>query len=260
MRTRVSMLMSLGVAGLLLAPLGPSQAQVENMPAPLPEATDESMPTPTADEAVDLSVTELQQMMNLPTGSTIKEYQEDPTKQKSLFDSQETIDRIFSKTKPPFIYFPEGVDPMIIPWVRDRIMAQERFEEATVATANKDFDKAIEILKVIREKFPNTEEGQKAPSEMEKVQLLKKAAAVPPDERGNTTPVIDAASLPEWVRKNTSAIMLGNSPVVLVGNDFLRSGDSVPRYPSVRVKEIGESEVVYVYQNKEFVVEVVGSF
>jgi SH3-like domain-containing protein len=55
-------------------------------------------------------------------------------------------------------------------------------------------------------------------------------------------------------------VLLTGRPVVIVGNDFLSVGDSVPRFASVKVQSITESEVIYVYQNKEFPVEVIGSF
>lgn len=220
----------------------------------------DAVPTPadSAQPATDISVSDIEQLINLPISSSIKEYQEDTNKPKSLFDSQTEIDRIFQKTKPQFIYFPEGADPMIIPWVRERIIAQEKFEEATIATANKDYDKAIAILKEIREKFTNTEEGQKAPAEIDKVMAMKADVGGPGPPPPGPQPTV--TELPPWIKTNTSAVLLSANSTVLVGNDFLREGDAVPRYPGVKVKAITDSEVVYLYQDKEYVVEVVGSF
>ncbi|MCC6546557.1 hypothetical protein IT570_05255 [Candidatus Sumerlaeota bacterium] len=233
-------------------------------------AQDEPVPTPAASEPADAStpsvgsepsISDLEQLMNLPQASAIKEYEEDTKKPKSLFDSPGAIERIFSKTKPTFIYFPEGADPMIIPWERERVIAQELFQEATSAIANRDYKKAVDKLKEIREKYPNTEEGQKAPTEIDKVNDLIKSIEQP---AGTTTAVLppDAGPdpLPEWIRKNTSAVLITSNPTVMVGNDFLREGDAVPRYAGVKVKTITESEVIYLYQDKEYPVAVEGSF
>lgn len=236
-------------------------APAQDAPAP-PEAPEGIIGDPViADaDATDVSVSELQQLVNLPSAVTIKEYQENLQSPPVLFGSQEEAIRLF-KVKPPFIYFPEGVDPMIIPWVRERIVAQELFEEATVATANRDFDKSLDILKTLREKYPNTSEGQKAQEEAARVIALKESQGQPPGAVVDLKPPTqEGPLLPDWIGKNTSAILLTSSPVVLVGNDFLREGDPVPRYSGVLVKTISASEVVFSYQNKEFTIEVVGSF
>ncbi|MCC7392764.1 hypothetical protein IT571_10455 [Candidatus Sumerlaeota bacterium] len=238
-------------AGFMLA----ASVHAQDQPAPAPS---EEQPADAAAPA-EPSLSDLEQLMNLPAPSAIKEYQEDLAKPKSIFDSQSAIDRIFQKTKPAFIYFPEGADPMIIPWERERVIAQERFEEATSAVANKDYKKAIDTLKEIREKYPNTEEGQKAPAEIEKINALMLAEA--PSGISEPVPVIETKqNLPEWVRKNTSAVLITETPTVMVGNDFLREGDAVPRYAGVKVKSISDSEVVYTYLNQEFPVQVEGSF
>ncbi|HMZ52867.1 MAG TPA: hypothetical protein PK988_11440, partial [Candidatus Sumerlaeota bacterium] len=90
-------------AGFMLA----ASVHAQDQPAPAPS---EEQPTDAAAPA-EPSLSDLEQLMNLPAPSAIKEYQEDLAKPKSIFDSQSAIDRIFQKTKPAFIYFPEGADP-----------------------------------------------------------------------------------------------------------------------------------------------------
>jgi hypothetical protein len=183
-------------------------------------------------------------------------------------EDQETIREIFGE-KPRFIYFPEGVDPMIIPWQRARIIAEELFEEATVAAANKDFAKAEQILTEIRQRYPETEQGQMAPNELVRVAKLRQEEENKAKPQGEKPPEVvrgpepdgqRTAELPDWIRNNTTGIMLSDDKTVIVGDDFLAVGQSVPRYPTVRVKSINASEVTFVYQDKEFTLEVDGSF
>lgn len=211
---------------------------------------------------IEASVSELQRLLNLPATGQLREYQEDPANPRSIFTSESDIQRIFGD-RPRFIYFPEGVDPMIIPWVRERIASEEMWQEAGIARANGDFDRAIGLLRELRERFPGTEAGGRAPAEINRVLREREEANRPvvadqPDLP--TAPVEADPVLPDWVKNNTSGIMLGDTPRVIVGNDFLTEGDPVPRYASVHVKTIRDSEVVYVYQDREFTVEVVGTF
>jgi hypothetical protein len=286
-------LLSLLAAGLLVAPrLGVAQDDMSgnnaqdttiilesstepiDLDQPMDSTTEEVVPLSatgteltTNQAGTEASVSELQRILNLPTFATIKEYQEDLTNPRSIFPSASAeISEIFG-SDPEFIYFPEGVDPMIIPWVRERIVAEELFAEAGIARANRDFDKAIATLRELREKYPSTEPGQKAAAELARVMEEREAAMRPtrnPTPQREEFPAVPAAPadpvLPAWVAQNTSGVILGTRPVVVVGNDFLTEGDAVPRFASVKVKSIRESEVVYTYQDKEFPVEVVGSF
>lgn len=208
------------------------------------------------------SVEELQRLLNTPSSGTLREYQEDPENPRSIFSTDEEVVQILGE-RPEFIYFPEGVDPMIIPWVRARIASQEMWQEANLATANSDYDKAIALLRELRERFPETESGERAPAEIERVIRTREQANRPQIAVEADLPVApeeEEAVLPEWVKENTTGILIGSTPMVIVGNDFLAEGDPVPRFASVRVKSIEAAEVVYVYQDKDFVVEVVGTF
>ncbi len=240
----------------------PFEVEIVTEPTePLEELQDPDGLGEVVDPEFEASVSELEQLIAAPGGVRLREYQEDPENPASLFDSEDRIQRIFGES-PRFIYFPEGVDPMIIPWVRERIVAEELFDEATVAAANRDWERALGLLQEIREEYPGTPHGQRAPQEMARVQGLREAERQPeePEEPDlPQAPEEQQVVLPEWIANNTNGIILGREPMVIVGNDFLRVGDRVPRYSSVVVQEINESEVVYQFQNQEFAVEVVGT-
>ncbi|CAN5228875.1 hypothetical protein BH09SUM1_BH09SUM1_11680 [soil metagenome] len=234
-------------------------AQMGTAPASTDAATmadAEPTPTPIALQPRMMnSAGELQQMINLPTTATLKESEEDPAKPKSVFDGKD-LEKIFGSR---FIYYPEGVDPMIIPWVRERIVAEELFTEAQVAETNSDWNKAESLYKQVRELYPTTEAAGKVPDALQALEI-KRPGAEPIVDGGIQPPVDGKVGLPEWIKKNTSGVMIQKDPVVIIGNDFLKVGDPVPRFSSVHVKAITPSEVVYEYQGKEFPVQVVGSF
>lgn len=226
-------------------------------------------------EEVEYSITELQQLIQSGGTAPSKEYQEDPSNPKVLFSSESELQSIFDET-PSFIYFPTGPDPMIIPWVRERVIAEELFSEAMVAKTARDFDKARAILQEISDKYPETEHGVKAPGELAAIdqQLENERLAALEAElaQGQATqealPLIAGPQEPEdpvlplWIVENTKAILMTESsePVALVGTEFLRPGDIVPKFSAVRVKRVAPSQVVYTYQNEDFTVDVVGAF
>ncbi len=210
---------------------------------------------------LEVSVSELQQMLNSPSGLTESGY--DPENPPNLFDNDARILEIF-KGKPKFVYLPEGTDPMIIPWIRIRIIAEEMFADAKLFAANRDYDQSIAKLNEIREKYPNTPTADMIPQELERVEKLRFAALNNTNPqvvtRKNDDDPVKAPELPTWVYDNTTAIMMGPEPVVVIGNDFLHVGDQVPRYAAVTVKSISESAVIFEFQDKEFQYEVLGSF
>lgn len=257
--------------GFLLVAL--ATAQDFQTAAPVEESADgtaSGAPAESFDAGrVEMSVTELQEMLNLPAGATLKEFQEDPRNPRSLFSSEDQIQRWFRGKKPSFVYFPEGVDPMLIPWEREAVVAQELLQEAGLARSAKDWEKARQLLRRIQDEFPNTDSATKVASELASLEEAVKQEQAAKDRVANrpqlpipATPTPIPVTLPEWVTKNTSGVLIGENgePVVVVGSDFLRVGDPVPRYAGVRVKSVAPSEVVFVYQDKEFPVEVVGAF
>lgn len=236
-----------------MTPGGIPQAEPMVDPAPAGEADDPN---------VEVTTAELTQLLGLPPSADLREYQIDLNNPTNLFANNENIERIFG-TSPRFIYLPEGTDPMIIPWVRRRIIAEQMLEDATIAAANRDYELALQLLNRIREEAPNTEPAEKAPAEIARIERLRRQGAgeaTPTPTVDRTGPSEEEVTLPQWVADNTTGILLGTSPVVVVGNDFLRTGEPVPRFPNVRVKTITQSEVVYTYRDKEFNVEVDGSF
>jgi hypothetical protein len=230
-----------------------SVMQVGESPSP-----DAILITPTL-----VTISEIESTIDLPAAARLKESQEDPKNPKAAF-TKDQLAEIFSDT-PKFIYFPEGVDPMIIPWVREQIVAEELAAEALVAFNARDFDLAEAKWTEIREKYPNTTQGQEAARQIAGIIEARERAQRPdaPPVTRPEAPVEQAVvELPTWIRQNTNGVLLQESGdnIVVVGNEFLRVGDAVPRYAGVTIKAISASEVTFSFQNKEFVHEVVGTF
>lgn len=262
-----------------IAAAHPAAAQDDDIPnVPM---TEEEFIEETAEDdeegSVEFTLDEIQQLMSLPDSGINKEYQENLENPQGIFGTDEDeIRRIFGD-RPPFIYYPEGVDPMVIPWVRERVIAKERFAEAEVARQNRDFDKAKQIYREIQEQYPDTVEGQQAPLAIaaidelleEEAKALAAAQRQPEPEQDAEpqivlpqVPVEPEVTLPQWVRQNTTGVLVRDDGdnLVIVDNEFLRVGDPLPRYALIRVEEISPSTVIYNYQNKRFDVPVEGTF
>ncbi|MBI1293239.1 hypothetical protein GC173_18700 [bacterium] len=249
-----------------------SSAEVTPTPAPSVDTSVMTLGTEPSANAILLStslvtINEIESTIDLPSRARLRESEEDPTKPKAAF-TQEELNKIFSD-RPRFIYFPEGVDPMIIPWVREAIVAEEKAAEAAVALAAKDFDKSEKLWVEIREKHPNTKQGQEAPLRIQEVQTAREEASRPKVDTANLTrnaieapPEAPAIVLPQWIKENTNGILIeeGGGRVVVVQNEFLRVGDAVPAFAGVTVKSIDASEVTYSYQDRDFQLEVLGTF
>lgn len=255
-------------ASLLVVALAPiplrsqdgSEAPAEETPDPSNSGMLAGGADPSASSS-DVSTEDLNQLVNLPLGAAIgREMDEDPSKVKGL--SEDKISKIFGANKPKFIYYPNGPDPMIIPWVRENTIALEMFEAAQAALAGNDLEKAKGILSELKEKYPKTDIGSKIDPALVEVQKRIEIRDNKVDSRETPDPALKdppPLELPEWIKTNTTAILLSDTPVVVIGNDFVAVGESVPRFNSVKVKSITPSEVVYTYGGKEFSIEVNGS-
>jgi len=215
--------------------------------------------------AVEDSVPELEALIALPPMARLgREADEDLGKPRNLFESAEAR-RSLLGDNPRFIYVPEGTDPMIIPWIREAIVASELYADAEkiYKEAQPQGDKegakrALEKLVEIQAKYSDSAVAQAAATLKAQVQTFIDATAGGPT--GPTGPTKAATVLPPWVLTNTNGILLDledpSQSIVLVGDYILRTGDALPRYASVKVKEIRAQQVVYDYEGTEHLVQV----
>jgi hypothetical protein len=211
---------------------------------------------------IGTTVDDIEQLIQLPPSARLKrESDEDPTKPDAIFSDQGTREKLLGKA-PKFVYIPVGQDPMIIPWIREQIVVKEKMddalrllEEAKKTKTLEPAQAALDALREIQTKYPNNDKANEVAA---LAQTIETFLASPPDE--GYGPASTKAPLPEWVRKNTTGVVLDrNTPsesIVLVGDFLLKRGDRVERFPAVVVKDILPQRVIYEYQGTEYAVPV----
>ena len=144
----------------------PAEAATTEAPAATPAPP--TMPPP----KIEASVEEIQRLIDLPSTAQLGlESDEDPAKPKTMFQDDKSILDVFGE-RPVFVYFPEGVDPMIIPWVRQQIIAQELLEKGRVLAAAADYQKAMAIYQEILDKYAATPVATEARRELDIVRRI----------------------------------------------------------------------------------------
>lgn len=246
-----------------------TEAVAQEGEAPLEDAAGQEISDTT-------TVIDLEALINMPQSARLRrEADEDPNNPRSLFESSE-LKKAYLGDKPRFVYIPRGSDPMIIPWIRERIVVgeilddvQQEFEsirretnpEIAVASASK----LLRKTEGIAAEYPSTnrlDEVQKL-SDSIRAYVMKLTTKEP---EVDTSSVVTApqppreAILPPWIRENTRGVIVDrealDQSVVLVGDLILTEGQSVDRYPSVKVKDIQDRRVIYEFQQTDHVVMV----
>ncbi len=222
---------------------------------------------------VEATVDEIDALIALPAGARLREADEDPNNPSDAFEER-GVENLLG-TSPRVVYVPQGISPMIIPWVREQVVLEELQEEVNRLRSSgtpENLQKALEISRRAIEQYggnPNAQWARQA-----EASLL--VALRSPDEQQDETPVeivqgpsTEDVVLPAWIRDNTMGIMFDRSnpanSLVVVGRELLNPGQRVPRYSQVVVKEVGQSTVgdkvedgyvVYEFRNREFLVPV----
>ena len=204
------------------------------------------MPVP---ERVEATVEEIERYINAPAPARLGREVDEKDKPVALFGDPDSVRRLLGE-EPRYVYIPSGEDPMIVPWVRDQVMAAELMIEAQQLYKEGKYEEALAKVRVVIEQFSRTDSLGKA-------QDLRKAIEseiVKPAESSGDAPKITAMKrkFPEWIEKNTSGVIYDESDPklskVLVGDFVLGMGDSVPSYAGIKVVHIEKSMVTFDFQ------------
>jgi hypothetical protein len=173
---------------------------------------------------------------------------------KWLFEDKElTRERL--GLNPRFVYNPKNLaDPMVIPWVRQNIIAAELLADARKLIRQQEYSRAAQVLTLIVNSYAGTSSYKEAVEELADVkEKMYDDGGKPP------VPIETRVVMPPWIYDNTKAVIWDPvNPVALVGDATLKAGDAVPRYPDVVVKEIQKSKVVFTFKDEDFDVTVEG--
>ncbi len=283
-RNLSSLAVALLLAALPLAPLAaqevddPSQSAGDAIPG-IEALVDEEAPAQEDDATglgrVEATVDEIDAMIALPPGARLREADEDLANPSDAI-RRRGVENLLGAA-PRFVYVPQGISPMIIPWVREQVVLEELEMEVARLRATgrpENLQKALETVRRVNEQYganPNAAWARAAETTL-LAQLRAPDEATDQPERPIEVvqgPSAEEVILPAWIRDNTKGVMFDKEnpgrSMVLVGRDLLNPGQRVPRYSQVIVKEIGQSNVdnrvedgyvVFEFRSRDFRVPV----
>ena len=215
---------------------------------PLPVAEDTSTTSPESEvERIKREILEL-----YPTVDFGREVDE-PKKPRWLFEEEDDVRQLLG-LNPRFIYNPKNLrDPMVIPWIRQNVIAQELFNDVRKLVQQERYDEAMQLLTKIIDSYPGTSVYSQAQKELQKLKNILSKQITAQQQKAGQKRVI----LPTWVYENTKGVIWDpQRPVVLVGEYTLGVGEAIPKYPSITVERIQKKLVVFKYKEKLFQVTV----
>lgn len=178
-----------------------------------------------------------------------------------LFNTPEDVKRLLVK-EPKFIYDPKRLpDPMIIPWVRDQLLATEKLDKAKQYFVSKEYESVLQICNDILENHKNvTGIVNQAQTLLDKTKkeitdAKQKKTIVRQDGEEKEIQV----ELPSAVRSGTKGILYsgGGKALALINDNIVAIGDEVPDNKGVFLEEIKSSgEVIFRYKGVLFPVTV----
>lgn len=157
--------------------------------------------------------------------------------------------------EPRFVYNPANMpDPMLMPWVRNAAIYSELSKLAEEHLNREEFDQAIELYRKI---LAMNDDRYSLEIRSKLSQLASQKSNAVLAELQSQYVEVQVAELPHWVVDNTTGVIFtgDESNVCLVGEDFLKVGDTVPAYPDVKVIGIERRKVVYKIRDQDFAVD-----
>jgi hypothetical protein len=167
-----------------------------------------------------------------------------------LFSSQEQLEQLLG-TDAVFIYDSEGRrDPMILPWIRREFDIRQTMEFAHAAEEAGRLQDALAAYQTIVNEYSGSRAAGEAAEAVGRIEAQIRIMAV---GGGITEPQY---YLPQEISEGLTGILYdATQPNCLIGDNIFGEGDTIPNF-DVTILEIRESEVVFLYREKEFIVSV----
>lgn len=153
-------------------------------------------------------------------------------------------------------------DPMIVPWIRQAKMVQERFDRAVEMLANNNVSQGREELLAIASEFPDNEYADQARELLKKINDINEKPVAPVAKIDNTTTTINIRLNPE-VKVGTVVVDAENASGnrVMIGGKTYKVGDKVafvnPPHTVVAITQDSVSiEVLQDNQKETFILPV----
>lgn len=210
---------------------------------------------------VEATIEQIENLISAPPEARIGREIDEGKNREVLFGDPKRIAQLLGED-PRFVYIPAGGDPMIVPWIRERVMALEILDEAKSLYKQRQLQAALQKVKTVIESYSGTDAAKEARELSQKIEkeLATDVAG------GNNTPIPkpedQGLPLPPWIQNNTRGVAFNEtSPtdsIVLVGDFALRPGETVPSFPGITIKEVAKGTVTYDYQGSLHKVQVEG--
>lgn len=220
---------------------------------PQEELSESPMPTVTPEVISEA------QLLTLPAAKQSNKESDEPKQADNLMDNPE-VRRLINQT-PTFIYNPRDLkDPMIIPWVRNSLLVREYLQILQSNIKNKKVNEARSFIDQISQLLPDITDAELRKNAETQISLAKqeieKITAAPveipqPGEqvaRPVETPVI---VMPSWIKSHVGGVMWSSKSderIVLIGDDLLKEGQALSKYPDAVVQRINPNSVVISYR------------
>ena|GEM_PF-1725129 len=248
--------------GLVLAGAGPDDS---NTPAPTPQSTVPTVvpsPTPTPREVISEV-----QIMTLPAIEQPTKESEEAVKSRNIINDPEV--RRLLKQSPDFIYNPGDLkDPMIVPWIRNTILIKEYIQSLQKLIKEHQVESAKVVINRIKEVLPEITEpdvSKEAEAQIalanQEIMKMSSTTTEAPGQPGVSpieTPII---IMPSWIESHVSGVIWqpkAEERTVLIGDDILKEGEKIPRYPDAVVQKINPTSVVISYRGLVKEISVIG--
>jgi hypothetical protein len=217
-------------------------------------------PTPTETE----SISEVQ-LLTLPK-EEIKKESEEPAMPLNLLEDPQV--RKLLKPSPAFVYNPRDLkDPMIVPWVRHTLLVREFLDTLRKRLNDRRLEEAKSFISQIEELLPDISDIELRKKSQEQLENLRGEYQRLLSEPGQTgpkpaqTPIkVPEPILPVWIQENFVGVVWqprAEDRIALFGNEILKEGEKIPKFPDATVQRINPSSVVISYRGitKEIQVE-----
>jgi hypothetical protein len=229
----------------------------------------EATPVQPAEETPVETLTEAQ-ILTMPKDKQIKMESEEPETPPNILDDPQV--RKLLNPKPAFVYNPRDLkDPMIVPWVRNSLLVKEflitlekRISEARVDP--RKIQEARSIIKQIEELLPDLSDMElKKKSEDKLAKLNETLLQLESEPKGpiplETPTIIPEPDiiLPKTIRESFAGVIWhpkAEDRIALIGDEILKEGDKIPKYPDAVVQKVNPTSVVISFRGKTFEITV----
>ena len=208
-------------------------------------------PTPTETEAISEV-----QLLTLPK-EEIKKESEEPGKPLNLLEDPQV--RRLLKPSPAFVYNPRDLkDPMIVPWVRHTLLVKEFLDTLQKRLNDRRLDEAKSLLSQIEELLPDISDIELRKKSQEQLDALRaqyQGLLSEPGQAGPKpaqTPIsVPKPILPVWIKENFFGVIWQpkvEDRIALFGDEILKEGEKIPKFPEATVQKINPTSVVVSYR------------